>query len=80
MHVARPKWVPETDEQRRTAAAVTRAVKRRSGAEEDLWRAVTEAHAAGVPVADLAKAVGVTRDTIYRHLPAVRPEARDSDG
>lgn len=87
MRVARPKWVPQTDGQRRAIATVGKAVKRRESAEtaarraeSEVWDAVTGAHGEGVPVADLAKMVGVTRDTVYRHLPpSARTDAEASE-
>lgn len=70
MAVARPKWTPQTEEQRRAIAAVVRAAKRADEADGILWSAVAEAHKLGVPPAHLAEKSGRGRNTVYRHLPA----------
>lgn len=76
MRVARPKWTPQTDDQRRAIAAVVRAAKAADAADGKLWDAVAAAHALGVPPAHIAEKSGRGRNTIYRHLPP--PQDGDS--
>jgi len=66
--MARPKWTPTTDEQRRAIAAARRAGKRADEAEDLLWAAVKAALDTGVPAAHLADAVNRGRATLYRRL------------
>jgi DNA-binding phage protein len=68
MRMPRPRWSPETDEQRRAIAAVTAAAKVADEADGHLQAAIAAAKALDVPVAALAEAAGRTRPTIYRHL------------
>jgi AcrR family transcriptional regulator len=70
MRVPRPRWVPQTAEQRRAIAAVVRAAKTADEAEGKLRDLVAAAHRLKVPVAHLAEAANRTRATIYRHLPS----------
>ncbi|MEU4776876.1 hypothetical protein [Micromonospora sp. NPDC023633] len=67
--MARPRWTPQTDEQRRAITAVERAAKRADEADELLWEAVRAAHKVDVPPAHLAEKAGRARSTVYRHLP-----------
>lgn len=75
--MARPKWVPKTDEQRDAIAAVVRAaqdVEDATAALRDrgdtLKGLIANADRLDVPRSHLADAAGTSRSTIYRHLPA----------
>lgn len=68
MRVARPKWTPETEAQRRAMADVERATKHADEADEKLWEKVRAAHKLGVKPAYLAERTGRARSTVYRHL------------
>lgn len=70
MHVARPKWVPRSDEQREAIAAVVEAVAAVSAATATLKSAVEAADALEVPRSHLAEAAGKSRSTFYRELRA----------
>lgn len=48
--------------------AVEAAVKARSEAEAAVRRECAAAHAAGIPIAKIARAAGVTRATVYAWL------------
>lgn len=79
MRVARPKWTPQTKEQRQAIAAVAKAAERATLADAQLWDAVASAHALDVPPAFLAEALGVSRGTIYRHLPTTEDPDRSGE-
>jgi hypothetical protein len=66
--VARPKWTPRTDEQRRAIAAALRALKVADEAEGKMWAAVAAAIDTGVPANFMADTVGRSRATLYRHV------------
>ena len=68
MPVARPRWTPQSEDQRRAIAAVERAAKRADEADEKMWEEVRTAHKLGVPPAHLAEKAGRARSTVYRHL------------
>lgn len=72
--VARGKWTPQTDEQRRAIAAAKRAAARADNADNELWAAVEAARDVGVPPAFLAKEIGRGRSTLYRHVPPAPKE------
>lgn len=78
MRVARPKWTPQTKEQRQAIAAVAKAAERTATADAQLWAAVAAAHALDVPPAFLAETLGVSRGRIYRHLPTPDEGVSDS--
>lgn len=78
--MARPKWRPRTDEQRRAIAAAERAGKRADEAEAKLWDAVAPALELGVPAAYLAERVGRSRTTLYRRVPHAGGTARHERG
>lgn len=67
--VARPKWAPKTEAQKRAIASVLRAKGRADEAEGKMWDAVAEAITEGVPANFMADTVGRSRATLYRHLP-----------
>lgn len=67
MCVARPKWVPETDEQRAAIAKAEAAAKTADDAEGAMWGTVRDARALDIPASFLAKLVGRGRSTLYRH-------------
>lgn len=69
MRVARPKWTPQTAEQRRAIAAAKRAAKMADDAEGLVWTAVAEALKLDVPASYIADAVGRGRATLYRRIP-----------
>ena len=69
MRVARPRWMPKTDEQRDAVAAATRAAKRLEADELVLWKAIESARALRVPMTYLAEVVGRGRATLYRRAP-----------
>lgn len=69
MRVARPRWTPQTEAQRRAIAAVEKAAKQADEADEKLWEAVRAAHKLDVPPAHLAEKSKRARSTVYRHLP-----------
>lgn len=69
MRVVRPKWTPQTAEQRRAIAAVVRATKRADEAEGLMWDAVAGAMDHDVPASYMADVVGRSRATLYRHVP-----------
>lgn len=79
--VPRPKWTPQTEEQRRAIAAVLRAKKHADEAEGKMWDAVAEAINTGVPAAYMADTVEKSRATLYRHVDrsAATPEEADTD-
>lgn len=77
--MARPKWVPKTDEQRDAVAAATRAAKRLEAAEQALWDAIDAARKLRVPMTYLAEVVGRGRATLYRRSPKAQQKARTSD-
>lgn len=68
MRVARPRWSPQTEAQRRAITAVERAAKRADEADDVLWEAVRAAHRLDVPPAHLAERAKRARSTVYRHL------------
>ena len=68
MRVARPEWTPQTEEQRRAAAAIDRSARRADEADEKLWEDVRAGHKLGMPPAYLAKKAKRARSTVYRHL------------
>ena len=88
MRVARPKWIPETDEQRAAIAKAVDAAQLADGAERVLWDAVQVARDLDVPPAYLATVVGRGRATLYRHTrspadettPPTPIEAGDNNG
>lgn len=69
VRVARPKWTPQTAEQRHAIAAAKRAAKRADDAEGLVWTAVAEALELDVPASYIADAVGRGRATLYRRIP-----------
>jgi DNA-binding transcriptional ArsR family regulator len=74
MRMARPKWTPDTDEQRRAIAAVAAAAEVADEADGKLGAAIAKARALDVPVSHLAEAAGRSRPTIYRHLSPTEDE------
>lgn len=70
MRVVRPKWVPETDEQRAAIAKAKATAKTADDAERVMWDAVQVARNLGVPASFLADAVDRGRATLYRHTAA----------
>lgn len=78
--MVRPKWRPQTDEQRRVIATAERAAKRADEAEAKLWEAVAPALELGVPAAYLAERVGRSRTTLYRRVPHARRASGHEQG
>jgi hypothetical protein len=74
--VARPRWTPQTDDQRRAIAKAERAADRADNADADMWAAVTAARDLGVPPVYLAKKIRRGRATLYRHVPPL-PKSDD---
>jgi len=82
--VGRPKWTPETDEQRRAIAAAKRAEQRATAAMRDverpMWDAVQTALDLGVPAAFMAETVNRGRATLYLHTdPPGKAQAIETD-
>lgn len=49
-----------------TLADLEAAQQRLTVADQELRRRVVDAHRAGTPVTDIARAAGITRQTVYR--------------
>ena len=81
MDVGRPKWTPETEDQRRAIAAAKLAATRADKADEVMWRAVQVALDLNVPAAFMAETVGRGRATLYRHAtpPGSNSQATETD-
>lgn len=77
--MSRQPWTPETatDEQLRLRQAAIDAFGRADAELAKAWEAVGAAHAAGVPMEDLAEQTGRSRATLFRH--AKPPQKRDGD-
>jgi hypothetical protein len=65
--MARPKYSPATDDERRVLAVLLRLGKRRKRLQEEIDAALAEARDLDMPVAVAADAVGMDRKTVYRH-------------
>lgn len=74
--MARPKWTPQTEEQRRALAALRRAVKSADTADARMWEAARAANEVGVPVTFIATETGRERTTVHRNM----PPGKDSGG
>ncbi len=74
--MARPKWTPQTEEQRRALAALRRAIKSAETADGRMWKAARAANDVGVPVTFIAEETGRERTTVHRNMP---PSATDNE-
>jgi transcriptional regulator of acetoin/glycerol metabolism len=63
----RSPWSPNSD-QTRLLAALHRAAEKRAAAEAELRAALAACEQADIPIARLAKELGVERKTVYRYL------------
>jgi hypothetical protein len=78
--MARPKWTPQTTQQRQAIAAARRAARRADEAEDVLWSAVSAALELDVPARFMATAVGRSRSTLYRRLPHAQEHDQEHSG
>ena len=85
MRVPRPRWSPQTDEQRQAVADVEQAVAEateikakaqsmNSEADGIVRAAVAAARKVGVPITLLSEKTRQSRVTIHKHLPAETAE------
>ena len=65
----RPTWTPQTEEHRRLVAKVVEAARAADEVNAALWAAFAEARQGGVSLSYVADEAGVSRATVYRHLP-----------
>ncbi len=75
MRMARPKFTPKTDGQRRAIAALKIEVKNRDEADTRVWEAARAARAEGVTARYIGEITGRTERTVHRHVPA--PDGED---
>lgn len=66
--MARPKWTPKNDAQRKAIADTKQAAENVKEAERALWKTVGKARDEGVPATHLADTIGVSNATFYRHV------------